>query len=81
MARRERLPLECQQPVALKVPERAVVGQHVEAVRRPLEGAARTMTAIAAIANVAAQHTRAIVRRSSPAAISINCRSGSADTE
>ena len=63
MPRRERLPLERQQAVPLQVAERAVVGEHVEAVRGPLERAAGAVAAVGAVADVGAQHGGPLVGR------------------
>ena len=42
--------------MALQIAERAVVGEDVEPVSRPLEGAPRAVTAVAALADVGLQH-------------------------
>ena len=47
VARRQRLPVDRQQPMTLQIAERAVVGEHVEAIARALERAARLVPAIA----------------------------------
>src|SRR5205807_3466725 len=52
VAHGERLPLEGEQPVALQIPEGAVITEHVEAVGRPLEGAPGLVTAILARADI-----------------------------
>ena len=61
MVRTERLPLERQQSMPLQVAERAVVGQHVEAIARPFECAAGLVTPVLPTAGVVAQQVRPIV--------------------
>ncbi len=63
MARRQGLPFERQQAVALQIAERAVVGEHVEAIGRALERAAGPVTPVPAVAGVGPQHRRAFVGR------------------
>ena len=48
---REALPLNGQHPVALEVPERAVVGDDLEAVAQRLEAAAGAMAAVGSLAD------------------------------
>ena len=64
--RGQRLPLERQHPVALQIPERAVVGQHVKPIHRPLERAPGLVSAVAALSNIRAQHAGAVVGRHRP---------------
>ena len=52
--------------MALQIAERPVVGEDVEAIRRALEGASRAVAAVGAVADVGAQHLRAVVRRHPP---------------
>ena len=56
VARGQGLPFQCQQTVALEIAEGAIVAEHVEAVRRPLEGAARLVAAVGTRAHVGLQH-------------------------
>jgi hypothetical protein len=60
VARREALPLERQEPVALQVAERAVIREEVEAVGRALERAARFVAPVRAPADVGREHGRAL---------------------
>ena len=64
--RGQRLPLERQQAVPLQIAECAVVGEDVESIRGALERAAGPMAAVAALADVRAQHARAVVGRHPP---------------
>src|SRR3954447_16143963 len=57
----QRLPFEREQAVALQIAERAIVGQYVEAVSGPFEGAARSMTAVGAVSGVGAKNGEAFV--------------------
>jgi hypothetical protein len=66
MARRQRLPFEGQQAMPLQIAKGAIVGEHVEAVGRALEGAPGSMPAVRAIADVCAEDARAIVRGHAP---------------
>ena len=59
----ERLPFEREQPVALEIAERAVVGEHVETIAGPLERAAGLVAAVRARADVGAEDRGAIVWR------------------
>ena len=56
VVRGQLLPLDRQEPMALQVAERAVVGEHVEAVAGPLESAPRPVAAVGAVARAGAQH-------------------------
>ena len=47
--------------MALQIAEGAVVGEHVEAIVRALERAARLVPAVRAVADVGAQHRGALV--------------------
>jgi hypothetical protein len=47
--------------MALEIPEGAVVGEHVESVLRPFEGAPRLVPAVRAVADVGAKERRALV--------------------
>ena len=49
--------------MALQIAERAVVGEDVEPIARPLERAARLVAAVRAVADIGAEHGRAIVGR------------------
>ena len=49
--------------MALQIAERAVVGQDVEAIVGPLEGAARPMPPVVPVADIRPQHRRAIGHR------------------
>src|SRR5215217_6712937 len=60
--RAERLPLDREQTVPLKVPERPVVGDDLEAVGQRLEAAPGTVAAIVALADELGEHCRALVR-------------------
>ena len=66
MAGAERLPFEREQPVTLKVAERAVVGEHVETIARPLESAAGLVPAVDAGSRVGADQRRPIVGGQAP---------------
>ena len=46
---RQTLPLDGQEPVTLEVPECAVVGEDVESVGRPLEGAPGPLSSVVAV--------------------------------
>src|SRR2546427_15520 len=61
-----RLPLGRQQAVPLQVAERAVVGEHVEAIAGALECAARLVTTIRAATDIRAEDCGAIVGREAP---------------
>ena len=61
VARRQALPLEREQPVALEVAERAVVAEDVEAVDGPLEGAAGPVPSVLAAPDVGLEHALALV--------------------
>src|SRR5882672_7154308 len=63
MARAERLPLERQQPVALQIAERAVIGEHIEAIAGALEGAAWLVAPVRAAADVSAKDGGPVVGR------------------
>jgi hypothetical protein len=51
MARRKRLPVDRQQPVALQIAEGAVVGEQVEPVARTLERTARLVAPVRSLAD------------------------------
>ncbi len=65
--------------MALQVAERAVVGEHVEAVTRALERAARLVAPVGAVADVGAEERRAVVGRDIRRASASSSASGSAD--
>ena len=52
--------------MALQIAERAVVGEHVEPIARALEGAARLVPPVRAVADVRAQHGGPIVGGQTP---------------
>ena len=60
VARRQRLPFERQEPVPLQVTKGAVVGKHIESVRRPLERAAGPVAPVGAISHICAKDCGAL---------------------
>ena len=60
MLDRQALPLDGEHAVALQVAERAVVGEHVEAVVDALERAAGPMTPVEALPHVGLQQLGAL---------------------
>ena len=69
VVRREPLPLEGEQAVALQVAERAVVTQDVEAVRRPLERAPGPVASVEPLAHVGVEHRPPLLVRHLPGAL------------
>ncbi len=71
--RREALPLDREHAMALEVAERAVVAEHVEPVRRRLEGPPGPVTAVRAIADVRRAGPAPLVGRACARASSSCC--------